>query len=89
MPHVQHEVDVPAEDVREAHGSLIMRAGRRDGLEKRAVDDAANGARAHLDRVLQDIGLERRAIARHLERLRLTQAALESEQLTVVVREMQ
>ena len=57
-PHIEHEVDVPAEDVRESDRGLIMGTCRLHCLEQRAVDRAVDGARAHVYRVLQHIGLE-------------------------------
>src|SRR2546430_16818979 len=57
--------------------------------EERALDTSAHRAAAHLERVLQDVGLEAGGLARHLERLALAQPALEPEEQPVLVGETQ
>src|SRR5205807_9735226 len=52
-PHVEREVDVPAEDVRERDRDLFARAGGLDSFEERVIDDSTHGAAARLERVLQ------------------------------------
>ncbi len=86
---VEHEIDIPAEDVSKCERRLIMCAGVLHGLEQRAVDRGAHGAHARLQRIFQHVGAEPVALPRDFQSLGVVQAALETDQRAVPMHEVQ
>ncbi len=86
---VEHEVDIPAEDVGDPQRQRVAEAGIAGSLEQRITDDGLADADRALQRVDDHRALETAFVTSHLQRLARAQLALEADELRVAYAELQ